>query len=149
MKALLSVYDKTGIAELAADLHGLGVELLSSGGTAKVIAEAGIPVTVSRLATSADEAASIAAEIGFPVVLKVVSADIAHKSDVGGVVLGLADADAVKLYEHMAVCRQLDEVAFKLQRSGRMGTYPQNMGQEATSLGAAYALEKTDWLVTC
>jgi pyruvate dehydrogenase E1 component alpha subunit len=61
----------------------------------------------------------------------------------------IPDDDAVKLYEHMAVCRHLDEVAFKLQRSGRMGTYPQNMGQEATSLGAAYALRKDDWLVTC
>ena len=61
----------------------------------------------------------------------------------------IPDADAVKLYEHMAICRHLDEVAFKLQRSGRMGTYPQNMGQEATSLGAAYALRKDDWLVTC
>jgi pyruvate dehydrogenase E1 component alpha subunit len=61
----------------------------------------------------------------------------------------ISDADAVKLYQHMVVCRHLDEVAFKLQRSGRMGTYPQNMGQEATSLGAAYALRKDDWLVTC
>jgi pyruvate dehydrogenase E1 component alpha subunit len=57
--------------------------------------------------------------------------------------------DLVKLYEHMLECRVLDEVAFKLQRSGRMGTYPQNMGQEATSLGAAYVLDKADWLVTC
>lgn len=61
----------------------------------------------------------------------------------------IPDADAVKLYEHMLLCRHLDEVAFKLQRSGRMGTYPQNMGQEATSLGAAYALNKNDWLVPC
>lgn len=61
----------------------------------------------------------------------------------------IPDDDAVRLYEHMAICRHLDEVAFKLQRSGRMGTYPQNMGQEATSLGAAYALRKDDWLVTC
>jgi pyruvate dehydrogenase E1 component alpha subunit len=60
----------------------------------------------------------------------------------------IPDDDAVRLYEHMVVCRQLDEVAFKLQRSGRMGTYPQNMGQEATSTGAAYALKKDDWLVT-
>ena len=57
--------------------------------------------------------------------------------------------DLVRLYEHMLTCRVLDEVAFKLQRSGRMGTYPQNMGQEATSLGAAYVLNRTDWLVTC
>ena len=45
MRALLSVYDKTGIAEFAEALHGLGVELISSGGTAKVIAAAGVPVT--------------------------------------------------------------------------------------------------------
>lgn len=45
MRALLSVYDKTGIVEFARQLHKLGVELVSSGGTAKVIAEAGIPVT--------------------------------------------------------------------------------------------------------
>ncbi|HWB20847.1 MAG TPA: pyruvate dehydrogenase (acetyl-transferring) E1 component subunit alpha [Phycisphaerales bacterium] len=61
----------------------------------------------------------------------------------------IPDDDLLKLYRHMVLCRNLDEVAFKLQRSGRMGTYPQNMGQEATSLGAAYVLRKTDWLVTC
>lgn len=43
--ALLSVYDKTGIAELAAALHELGWDLVSSGGTAKVVADAGVPVT--------------------------------------------------------------------------------------------------------
>ena len=57
--------------------------------------------------------------------------------------------DLLKLYEAMVACRHLDEVAFRLQRSGRMGTYPQNMGQEATSLGAAYVLRKDDWMVTC
>ena len=61
----------------------------------------------------------------------------------------IPDADLVKLYEAMYACRHLDGVAFRLQRSGRMGTYPQNMGQEATSLGAAYVLNKNDWLVTC
>lgn len=61
----------------------------------------------------------------------------------------IPDEDLVRLYEHMSVCRHLDEVAFKLQRSGRMGTYPQNMGQEAASLGAVYALRKNDWLVPC
>jgi len=45
MKALLSVYDKTGVIDLARGLHELGWELLSSGGTAKVIGEEGIPVT--------------------------------------------------------------------------------------------------------
>jgi len=45
MRALISVYDKAGIAEFARALHDLGVELVSSGGTARVIAEADIPVT--------------------------------------------------------------------------------------------------------
>ena len=44
MRALLSVYDKTGIVDFARALHDLGVELVSSGGTAKAIAEAGMPV---------------------------------------------------------------------------------------------------------
>lgn len=44
MRALLSVYDKTGIVDFARRLHELGVELVSSGGTAKAIAEAGLPV---------------------------------------------------------------------------------------------------------
>ncbi len=61
----------------------------------------------------------------------------------------IPDKDVVRLYEHMGVCRHFDEVAFKLQRSGRMGTYPENRGQEAVSLGAAYALQKNDWLVPC
>ncbi len=43
--ALLSVSDKTGVVELARALHGLGVALLSTGGTAKLLAEAGLPVT--------------------------------------------------------------------------------------------------------
>ncbi len=45
MRALLSVYDKTGIVELARALHDLGVTLVSSGGTASAIADAGVPVT--------------------------------------------------------------------------------------------------------
>ena len=45
MRALLSVYDKTGIVEFATALHEFGCDLVSSGGTAKAIAEAGVPVT--------------------------------------------------------------------------------------------------------
>lgn len=45
MRALLSVYDKTGVVEFARELHSLGWDLISSGGTAKAIAEADVPVT--------------------------------------------------------------------------------------------------------
>jgi phosphoribosylaminoimidazolecarboxamide formyltransferase/IMP cyclohydrolase len=45
VRALLSVYDKTGVVDLARALHELGWDLVSSGGTARAIAEAGVPVT--------------------------------------------------------------------------------------------------------
>ena len=61
----------------------------------------------------------------------------------------IPDEDVIKLYEAMTVSRQFDPIAFKLQRSGRMGTYPENRGQEAASLGTAYALNHDDWLVPC
>lgn len=62
----------------------------------------------------------------------------------------LDDQEILELYKFMVECRQLDEIAFKLQRSGRMGTYPQNKGQEAAAIGTAYAAKKgQDFLVPC
>ena len=60
----------------------------------------------------------------------------------------LTNEQVLHLYEQMWICRELDEIAFKLQRSGRMGTYPQNKGQEANAVASALAMKKgTDWLV--
>jgi pyruvate dehydrogenase E1 component alpha subunit len=62
----------------------------------------------------------------------------------------LSDDDVIYMYEQMTIGRSLDEVAFKLQRSGRMGTYPQNKGQEAAAIASGYAAKKgVDWLVPC
>ena len=55
MRALLSVYDKTGLVELAAGLRDLGWELLSSGGTAQALAEAGIEATEVAAVTGSPE----------------------------------------------------------------------------------------------
>lgn len=57
----------------------------------KVLASYGIPVTREMLAGNADEAASHARAIGFPVVMKIVSPDIPHKSEAGGVRVGVSD----------------------------------------------------------
>jgi len=63
----------------------------------KMLLEAyGIPSTTPYPAATADAAAETAARIGFPVVLKILSPDITHKSDVGGVALNLSSADAVR-----------------------------------------------------
>ena len=62
----------------------------------QVLAAAGIPVAEATLAASADDAAKAAAKAGFPVVLKIVSPDVTHKSDVGGVKIGLEDEAAVR-----------------------------------------------------
>ena len=56
----------------------------------------GIPMPKDATATTADEAAAIAAEFGYPVVLKIVSPDISHKTDAGGVLAGVADGAAVR-----------------------------------------------------
>lgn len=56
----------------------------------------GIPVIAARLATSAEQAAEAAQTMGFPVALKIASPDIVHKSDIGGVKLGLPNAEAVR-----------------------------------------------------
>lgn len=61
-----------------------------------ILAQAGFPVLAARAARTADEAASAALSLGFPVALKLSSRTILHKSDVGGVHLGLADEEAVR-----------------------------------------------------
>ncbi|OZI76480.1 acetate--CoA ligase family protein [Bordetella genomosp. 2] len=50
----------------------------------------------ARVARDADQAVALAGELGYPVALKILSADIAHKTEAGGVALGLADAAAVR-----------------------------------------------------
>jgi len=61
-----------------------------------MLQRAGIPVMTHRVVHSAAEAAEAAAALGLPVVLKIVSPDIAHKTDIGGVALDLTSTDAVR-----------------------------------------------------
>src|SRR5688572_23365789 len=72
-----------------------GRTLLNEVEAKSLLKEAGVPVADTTLAATRDEAQSQAEAAGYPVVLKVVSPDIAHKSDVGGVKLNLKDKEAV------------------------------------------------------
>jgi len=66
----------------------------------QLIKQAGISVSDTRLATSGEEAIAISRQFGFPVVLKIVSPDVVHKSDAGGVKVGLRTSKQVgKAYD--------------------------------------------------
>lgn len=73
-----------------------GAAALDEVASKKLLKAYGIPISKEEVAQTAAEAVKIARKIGFPVVAKVVSPDILHKSDVGGVVLNLANAAEVK-----------------------------------------------------
>jgi acyl-CoA synthetase (NDP forming) len=73
-----------------------GAAALDEVASKKLLKAYGIPVSKEEIAQTAAEAVKIAKKIGFPVVAKVVSADILHKSDIGGVVLNLNNAAEVK-----------------------------------------------------
>lgn len=74
----------------------------------QIIKELGIGTTDIKLASSTEEAIALASEIGYPVVLKIVSPDITHKSDAGGVKVGLRNKEEVsQAYDEiMASCRR-------------------------------------------
>ena len=74
-----------------------GRELLNESEAKALLAAYGIPVVETRVVTDAASAALAAVHIGFPVVLKILSPEISHKSDVGGVALDLQTVQAVTL----------------------------------------------------
>lgn len=73
--------------------HGAALDEVSS---KKLLKAYGIPTSKEAIAGNAAEAVKIAKKIGFPVVAKVVSADILHKSDIGGVILNINSAGEVR-----------------------------------------------------
>ncbi len=82
--------------DLIADVHRGGRTLLTEFESKNLLAAYGIPTVDTRIAVTADEAVEKAQSIGFPVVLKLYSETITHKTDVGGVKLNLVSADAVR-----------------------------------------------------
>ncbi len=86
-----NLVDET-IARAAAERRGVLSEIESK----RILEAIGIATQMAEPARSADEAATAAERCGFPVVLKVLSPDVTHKSDIGGVALGLATKAEVR-----------------------------------------------------
>ena len=76
--------------------RGEGRTVLTEFESKRVLKRAGVPVVETKLAKNQKEAVSISQKIGFPVVLKIVSPDVIHKTDAGGVKLGLGNVAEVK-----------------------------------------------------
>ncbi|MCK1512428.1 acetate--CoA ligase family protein [Bradyrhizobium sp. 190] len=99
-------------------------------GAKRALAEAGIPVLAERLVSNADAAARAASEIGFPVVLKIASPDLPHKTEVGGVAIGLHSESEVR----HAHAEMLARVAAKAPRAAIDGVIVAPMAQGLSEL---------------
>lgn len=102
----------------------------------RLLALYGIPVTREALATRADEAACIAQDLGFPVVMKVESAEIVHKTDVGGVVLNISSPEAAAV----AFERIVASIRLRRPEAQIAGVVVQEMAKPGTEviLGATF-----------
>jgi acetyltransferase len=87
--------DRARVDQIIATARQEGRTILTEFESKEVLASYGIPTVLTRIARSEEEAVKSAQEIGFPVVLKLFSETITHKTDVGGVQLNLRDAEAV------------------------------------------------------
>ncbi len=88
--------DKAAVAAAFAKSRAEGRTALNEVECAAILAAYGFALPKSQLCATADDAVAFAARIGFPVVMKIASPDILHKSDVGGVKVGLASPEAVR-----------------------------------------------------
>jgi acetyltransferase len=82
--------------ELLTKVRESGRNILTEFESKKLLEYYGIPTTPTEVAATADEAVKWAGQMGYPVVLKLYSLTITHKTDVGGVILNLANEDAVR-----------------------------------------------------
>lgn len=89
--------DRTVVATLLRRVQAECRTTLSEPEAKQLFAAYGIPVVDTRIAESDEQAVLAAQAIGFPIALKVLSSAISHKTDVGGVVLDLESADAVRI----------------------------------------------------
>ena len=102
------VHDREEAQAVVANAVAQGRSMLSEPEAKAVLTAYSIPIVDTRIARTIEEAGKVAPEIGFPLALKILSPDISHKSDVGGVALNLENAQAVEEAAR-AMLRRLQE----------------------------------------
>ena len=102
--------DQAVAAQLIETARQSGRTMLTEVESKQLLAAYGIPTVETRVATSETEAVTCAEDIGYPVVLKLFSETITHKTDVGGVQLHLSGADAVRIAYHAIEAAVRDKV---------------------------------------
>lgn len=88
--------DRNAASEIVEQIHGSGRVLMTEHASKKLLSAYGIPAVETRVAETPSDAVAAAQDIGYPVVLKLHSKSITHKSDVGGVHLNLTSDDDVR-----------------------------------------------------
>ncbi len=88
--------DREKVIEVFSKVRADGRVTMGDAEARDVLAAYGIPLPKSGLAATADEAVTLAESIGYPVVMKIASPDILHKSDIGGIKLNIASASEVR-----------------------------------------------------
>ncbi|MBV8314750.1 MAG: bifunctional acetate--CoA ligase family protein/GNAT family N-acetyltransferase [Planctomycetaceae bacterium] len=115
--------DRAAASALIAGVRETGRAFMTEAESKRLLALYGIPTVPTQIAASEDQAVVAAEKVGFPVVLKLHSETITHKTDVGGVCLNLADRDAVR----SAYRRILSSVCERAGREHFLGVTVQPM----------------------
>ena len=110
------------------DVRQSGRAMLTEFESKQVLAAYGIPIVDTRIAATEDEAVATAEEIGFPVVLKLYSKTITHKTDVGGVQLNIRNADGVRI-----AWRAIEAGVAKLQLAPAQAVAPDSSAADSVS----------------
>jgi acetyltransferase len=120
-------------------------KILSEDISKKLLEAYGIPITKPQPAHSALEAADIANQIGYPVVIKILSPDITHKSDMGGVVLNIKDENSVWItYKNMT-----ETIADKVPEASIEGVTVQPMFNKKDGMELILGIKKDPIFGTC
>ena len=118
------------ISKIFEDARAEGRNFLFEHETKNLCSMYGLPVTRFVVSTTEDEAVEAARELGFPVVLKIVSPQVLHKSDAGGVLIDIKDEDGVRAGYN----RILENVKAKVPGAKITGILVQEMAPSSTEV---------------